>query len=55
MPRTAIRYARWNRRENLDRQVRELKEWYDRAGVVPIRTVVQVAIGCERHVGASRW
>jgi hypothetical protein len=51
MLRTAIRYARSNCRENLDRQVRELN---DRAGVVPIRTVAQVAIGSERHVGASR-
>jgi len=39
MPRTAILYARSNRRENLDRQVRELEEWRDRAGVVPISTV----------------
>jgi hypothetical protein len=28
MPRTAIFYARSNRRENLDRQVRELEDWY---------------------------
>jgi len=27
MPRTAILYARSNRRENLDRQVRELEDW----------------------------
>jgi predicted site-specific integrase-resolvase len=45
MPRTAILYARSNRRENLDRQVRELQEWCDRAGVVPINTVAEVAIG----------
>ena len=50
MPRTAILYARSNRRENLDRQVRELEEWCDRAGVVPIRTVAEVALG----VRASR-
>jgi predicted site-specific integrase-resolvase len=45
MPRTAILYARSNRRENLDRQVRELEDWCDRAGVVPISTVAEVAIG----------
>jgi DNA invertase Pin-like site-specific DNA recombinase len=45
MPRTAILYARSNRRENLDRQVRELQEWCDRAGVVPISTVAEVALG----------
>jgi DNA invertase Pin-like site-specific DNA recombinase len=50
VPRTAILYARSNRRENLDRQVRELEDWCDRAGVVPISTVVEVAIG----VRASR-
>lgn len=50
MPRTAILYARSNRRENLDRQVRELEDWCDRAGVVPISTVAEVAIG----VRASR-
>lgn len=50
MPRTAILYARSNRRENLDPQVRELEEWCDRAGVVPISTVAEVAIG----VRASR-
>jgi DNA invertase Pin-like site-specific DNA recombinase len=50
MPRTAILYARSNRRENLDRQVRELEEWCDRAGVVPVSTVAEVAIG----VRASR-
>ncbi|MGH3839999.1 MAG: recombinase family protein [Pseudonocardiaceae bacterium] len=50
MPRTAILYARSNRRENLDRQVRELEEWCDRAGVVPISTVAEVVIG----VRASR-
>ena len=50
MPRTAILYARSNRRENLDRQVRELQDWCDRAGVVPISTVAEVAIG----VRASR-
>jgi hypothetical protein len=42
MPRTAIRYARSNRRENLDRQVRELEDWCDLAGVVPISTVAGV-------------
>jgi hypothetical protein len=45
MPRTADFYARSNRRENLDRQVRELEERRDRAGVVPISTVAEVAIG----------
>ena len=50
VPRTAILYARSNRRENLDRQVRELEEWCDRAGVVPVRTVAEVALG----VRASR-
>lgn len=43
--RTAILYARSNRRENLDRQVRELEEWCYRAGVVPIRTIAEVALG----------
>jgi hypothetical protein len=47
MPRTAIRYARSDRRENLDRQVRELEQWCDRAGVVPISTVAEVAIGIQ--------
>jgi predicted site-specific integrase-resolvase len=50
MPRTAILYARSNRRENLDRQVRELEEWCDHTGVVPVSTVAEVAIG----VRASR-
>jgi DNA invertase Pin-like site-specific DNA recombinase len=45
MPRTAILYARSGRRKNLDEQVRELEEWCDRAGVVPVSTVVEVAIG----------
>lgn len=45
MPRTAILYARSGRRENLDEQVRELEEWCDRAGVVPVSTVAEVAIG----------
>jgi predicted site-specific integrase-resolvase len=35
MPRTAIRYARSNRRENLDRQVRKLKEWWCRSARSP--------------------
>lgn len=43
--RTAILYARSNRRENLDRQVRELEEWCYRAGKVPIRTIAEVALG----------
>jgi DNA invertase Pin-like site-specific DNA recombinase len=45
MPRTAILYARSNRRENLDQQVRELEDWCERAGVIPISTVAEVAIG----------
>lgn len=45
MPRTAILYARSGRRDNLDEQVRELQEWCDRAGVVPVSTVAEVAIG----------
>jgi DNA invertase Pin-like site-specific DNA recombinase len=45
MPRTAILYARSQRRDELDRQVRELVEWCDRAGVVAIGTVAEVALG----------
>lgn len=45
MPRTAILYARSQRAEELDRQVRELEEWCDRAGVVPVETVAEVALG----------
>lgn len=45
MPRTAILYARSHRRDNLERQVRELEDWCDRAGVVPVGTVAEVAIG----------
>ncbi|MGH3830586.1 MAG: recombinase family protein [Pseudonocardiaceae bacterium] len=45
MPRTAILYARSNRRDALDRQVRELEDWCDRAGVVPIDTVAEVTLG----------
>ena len=45
MPRTAILYARSQRRDELDRQVRELEEWCDRAGVVPVETVAEVALG----------
>lgn len=45
MPCTAILYARSSRREQLDRQVRELEDWCDRAGVVPIDTVAEVALG----------
>ena len=45
MPRTAILYARSSRREQLDRQVRELEDWCDRAGVIPLDTVVEVAFG----------
>ncbi len=45
MPRTAILYARSQRREELDRQIRELEEWCDRAGVVPVDTVAEVALG----------
>ncbi len=45
MPRTAILYARSQRREQLDRQVRELEDWGDRAGVQPVDTVAEVALG----------
>ena len=45
MPRTAILYARSARREQLPSQVRELEAWCDRAGVVPISTVTEVASG----------
>ena len=45
MPRTAILYARSQRRDELDRQVRELQDWCDRAGVVPVDTVAEVAFG----------
>ena len=45
MPRTAILYARSQRRDELDRQVRELEDWCDRAGVVPVDTVAEVALG----------
>ncbi|HEV7452033.1 MAG TPA: recombinase family protein [Pseudonocardiaceae bacterium] len=45
MPRTAILYARSSRREQLDRQVRELEDWCDRAGVIPVDTVAEVALG----------
>lgn len=45
MPRTAILYARSQRREELDRQVRELEDWCDRAGVLPVDTVAEVALG----------
>ncbi|MGH3838743.1 MAG: recombinase family protein [Pseudonocardiaceae bacterium] len=45
MPRTAILYARSQRRDELDRQVRELEDWCDRAGVVPVDTVAEVSLG----------
>jgi predicted site-specific integrase-resolvase len=45
MPRTAILYARSHRRDNLERQVRELEDWCDRAGVVSVGTVAEVVIG----------
>jgi predicted site-specific integrase-resolvase len=45
MPRTAILYARSQRRGELDRQIRELKDWCDRAGVVPVDMVAEVALG----------
>lgn len=45
MPRTAILYARSNRRAYLDRQVRELQEWCDRAGVIPLDTITEVTLG----------
>jgi len=45
MPRTAILYARSQRREDLDRQVRELEDWCERAGVVAVETVAEVALG----------
>lgn len=45
MPRTAILYARSQRRDELDRQVRELEEWCERAGVVAVETVAEVALG----------
>jgi DNA invertase Pin-like site-specific DNA recombinase len=45
MPRTAILYARSQRRDELDRQVRELEDWCERAGVVPVDTIAEVALG----------
>jgi DNA invertase Pin-like site-specific DNA recombinase len=45
MPRTAILYARSHRRDHLERQLRELQDWCDRAGVVPVDTVAEVALG----------
>ena len=45
MPRTAILYARSGRPEYLDRQVRELEDWCERAGVTPIETVAEVRSG----------
>ncbi len=45
MPRTAILYARSQHREELARQIRELEDWCDRAGVVPVDTVAEVALG----------
>jgi DNA invertase Pin-like site-specific DNA recombinase len=45
MPRTAILYARSQRRDALDRQVRELEDWCDRSGVVPVDTIAEVALG----------
>ncbi len=45
MPRTAVLYARSQRRNALDRQVQELEDWCDRAGVVPVGTVAEVALG----------
>ncbi|MBV9010632.1 MAG: hypothetical protein JO272_01055 [Pseudonocardiales bacterium] len=45
MPRTAILYARSHRHDQLARQIRELQDWCDRAGVVPLETVAEVALG----------
>ncbi|MGH3797288.1 MAG: recombinase family protein [Pseudonocardiaceae bacterium] len=45
MPRTAILYARSQRRGEISRQIRELRNWCDRAGVVPVDTVAEVALG----------
>ncbi|MBV9011500.1 MAG: recombinase family protein [Pseudonocardiales bacterium] len=45
MPRTAILYARSQRHDALDRQVRELEDWCDRSGVVPVGTIAEVALG----------
>jgi DNA invertase Pin-like site-specific DNA recombinase len=45
MPHTAILYARSQRRHQLGRQVRELEDWCDRAGVEPVGTVAEVAQG----------
>jgi DNA invertase Pin-like site-specific DNA recombinase len=45
MPRTAILYARSHRRDQLAKQIRELEAWCDRAGVVPLETVAEVALG----------
>ncbi len=45
MPRTAILYARSQRRDGLERQVRELQDWCDRAGVEAVDTVAEVALG----------
>lgn len=45
MPRTAILYARSQRPDELDRQVRELEEWCERAGVVAVEVVAEVSSG----------
>jgi len=45
VPRTAVLYARSHRRDNLARQIRELEDWCDRAGVIALETVAEVALG----------
>lgn len=45
MLRTAILYAKSQRCDELDRQIRELADWCDRAGVVAVDTVAEVALG----------
>jgi predicted site-specific integrase-resolvase len=45
MPRTAILHARSQRREELERQGRELEDWCERAGVVAVATVAEIALG----------
>ncbi|MGH3938818.1 MAG: recombinase family protein [Pseudonocardiaceae bacterium] len=45
MPLTAILYARSQHREDLDRQIRELEDWCERAGVVAVEKVAEVALG----------
>jgi hypothetical protein len=54
MPRTAILYARSNRRENLDRQVRELEDWCDALALCRSARSPRSRSVSERHVGAGK-